>query len=772
MSLEAHEGPGKLRENDSCAWGRGRKLPKPLMEHPGRWKHLWIDGDRPALRVRLIRVTAAVACLAGVPACGPDAPKKPVATDKPPRTNAGLMHQLDAMTDGAHVRLVWVEHRTRRGFDPFGEQSNYRLVGFDSREGGFRFLAKRRTNYSRPLFTPDGSAVVFTERRALGTDSPATPSVIRLIEWNGGRSTDLGAGLAVSVWRDWGTGEDWVYYIDDAGKSSPRRTAAQNVHRFPLRNPERREVAWQGTPLSVDNFHISRDGLVFAALFPWPEAGVADFAERRWRKLDLGCWSALAPDNSRVSWVFDGGHKRLRVFDSALTRIADLDFRDAPKMKGHAAFHPRWSNHPRFMVMTGPYVSEQKGREALEAGAGRAEVHLGKLKPDCSGFETWAAITSNSAGDFFPDAWIEGGEKATLNAFAQWTGKSLPPPPPRQWPAQTGPIEFVWSDARADNKVAERPLACAVEARRTARYGRHFDMLLDGGSFEADRDSAAAWLRGVSKSNSFFMQMALTEFGEGALPGETVSLVRVHGPGRAGAVLARSARGLKFRLPLAAASGPIGWSDEFVTDALSGGEMITLAIVWNRGELAWFINGKLARSAPRAPESRLALEPTDTIVFGEEAILWPHRWWHAEKILLSSTSRAVAQVTQEADATAAATSGRSKTIPLRLKGRVVEATAPEPDRLELYHRMLVDHTYEVVEIAGGTPLAARDRIVVLHWAMLDERPVVGIPKAPGAMVDLLVDPASAHPELESELTITNGEPALPLYYELTPSRIE
>ena len=66
---------------------------------------------------------------------------------------------------------------------------------------------------------------------------------------------------------------------------------------------------------------------------------------------------------------------------------------------------------------------------------------------------------------------------------------------------------------------------------------------------------------------------------------------------------------------------------------------------------------------------------------------------------------------------------------LRLRARVIEATAPDPSTLDTYHRMLVDHTYEVESVLEGS-LDAK-KIAVLHWAVLDDRAVPGFPRTVG-----------------------------------------
>ena len=77
------------------------------------------------------------------------------------------------------------------------------------------------------------------------------------------------------------------------------------------------------------------------------------------------------------------------------------------------------------------------------------------------------------------------------------------------------------------------------------------------------------------------------------------------------------------------------------------------------------------------------------------------------------------------------------------------------DMLASYQRMLVDHTYEVEEVLEGS-LDAKT-ILVLHWAVLERKPVPGIPREVGEVYELTLESLEAHPELESELQMNGSE---------------
>ena len=64
---------------------------------------------------------------------------------------------------GGHTRVVWVTDAHNK--DSFAERNQLQLVGYDSRDGkGERMICAERANYYRPLITPDGERIVFSNQ--------------------------------------------------------------------------------------------------------------------------------------------------------------------------------------------------------------------------------------------------------------------------------------------------------------------------------------------------------------------------------------------------------------------------------------------------------------------------------------------------------------------------------------------------------------------------------------------------------------------------------
>src|SRR5262249_14312337 len=183
-----------------------------------------------------------------------------------------------------------------------------KLMGFDSQDGkGERPILGETRNYAKPLLTPDGQRVVYSDRYS---------KEVYVVNWDGTGKRKLGTGYAAEVWADPQTGEVWVYACTQVGKlnsinfKSLRRTRLD----APGEKRVRWEPVWDKTEISPDNFQLSADGTHAAGEFPWPSGGTADLTARSWRKRADGCWASLAPDNSYLCWVFDGPHRNLYMY--------------------------------------------------------------------------------------------------------------------------------------------------------------------------------------------------------------------------------------------------------------------------------------------------------------------------------------------------------------------------------------------------------------------------------------------------------------------------
>ncbi len=82
-----------------------------------------------------------------------------------------------------------------------------------------------------------------------------------------------------------------------------------------------------------------------------------------------------------------------------------MNINGAPGINGYEVYHPRWSNHPRVMAMTGPY-KVGSGANRIAGGGREVEIYIGRFNANYTAIESWWQVTKNDRGDFFPDVWL------------------------------------------------------------------------------------------------------------------------------------------------------------------------------------------------------------------------------------------------------------------------------------------------------------------------------------------------------------------------------
>ncbi len=246
------------------------------------------------------------------------------------------------------------------------------------------------------------------------------PDIYRT-DWQGGKPVFIAEGYAVDCWRDESTGVEWVYAARKFKSNTNSSLEAARLVRFKLDNPASEEIVYDDGPITPDNIQLSRDGSQASCLFPWPNAGVlirGKDGKYHARKLQTGCWPSHSPDNSHVSWVFDGSHRGAAFFSDGGKKSWPVKFNQGEGMRGGEMYHPRWSNHPRYLALTGPYlpVKNASGSRISKGGAS-ANVYLGRFSENLDKVEAWLQITHDKLNESFPDVWIEGADEAQLAAF-------------------------------------------------------------------------------------------------------------------------------------------------------------------------------------------------------------------------------------------------------------------------------------------------------------------------------------------------------------------
>jgi hypothetical protein len=316
----------------------------------------------------------------------------PVSQTRPLQRGAAV----EALT-GGRTRAVWIRD-LGDGTDILGFGAQVVVMGFDTGDDrGEHDIVETPGSYAKPLMSPRGERVVYANRGDNGA---------YVVDWTGRNVRRLVDGFPLAVWIDPGTAVEWVYVGTDARGTDPESYGA--VHRHQIDAPEVTELVWNKRAVSGDSFQLSRDGRLAGALARWPEAGVLELPNGEWRPLGEGCWTSLAGDDSHLFWYFDGQHRNLTIVDTDADddRRWTVNINGAPGIDGFEVYHPRWSNHARFLTMTGPYTVGGGGNKIRGGGQG-VEIHLGRFSADHREVEAWTQITRNDGADFYPDVWID-----------------------------------------------------------------------------------------------------------------------------------------------------------------------------------------------------------------------------------------------------------------------------------------------------------------------------------------------------------------------------
>lgn len=666
----------------------------------------------------------------------------------------------------ARTRIVWLQDQ-EDGRDPFATGTDLLIMALDTDEpGGPRALVAGPDNYRKPLITPGGDQVVFTNRRE---------GRVYVTSWHGDGTRILCTGTAIQVWRGPRDGVDWVYVADEDLENN--REPHRDLRRIRLDGHGPVEPVWNRTQISMDHLQISRDGTRAAGLFPWPEAGLLDLVSKTWQRYGRGCCTSMAPDNSYVFWIFDGSHRNLMMRSSADGMRWRVPVNHAPGVEGYQVFHPRWTNHARYMAMTGPYKVGD-GVNRLRGGGKGVEIYLGRFSDDLGSIESWCRVTDNEKGDFFPDVWIETGPDSDIaNELAARREKVLrkisataPPAALEEtWPGSHEDLVFVWKNEASQNEIrhaeTDRIVDCRVEAEGRARYGRMHEMRPAGGSFRSP-EFEKRLLDACRRSNGITVEAVLTpdSLDQGG-PARIVSFSR--DTQSRNFTLGQEGDLLVFRVRTPR-TGPNADRPAAEFGALRPGATHHVLVSYRPGTLTCYVDGEPALLCNEIQGGFETWEE-QTLIFGDEAS--GDRAWRGglEGIAIFSRFIGPEQARHHYDLYAADLAAREAAPRFAVRGKLlVKSATPSPESIMPYRRALAVCTYDVVERPKAMTAAAEaethshpapkagDRVLVAHWVVLDAE-VVPFDRAIGEEYELLIEPYDDHPQLEGERLIMDTD---------------
>ncbi|MFT5697424.1 MAG: hypothetical protein ACI8ZB_000272 [Desulforhopalus sp.] len=647
---------------------------------------------------------------------------------------------------GNHSRLTWVQDQGN-GSDTFGQGNNLRLYGYDSKDGkGERPLVKQVGNYFKPIFTPDGQYVIYSDRKA---------REMFLLNWETGDIQKLGSGVAVAVWQDTKASfflrkkTVWVYCFSGLQPENKYGTG-QPLYRFPLDNPKKKELIWNKSNMAWSNVQLSRDGEVLGGLFPWPNGGVLSSDKKTFTRFGKGCWISVSPDNSKLLWIFDGLHRNVQIHDVNSGETWKVNINSAPGIGGLEVYHPRWSNNPRYFVITGPYAKGEGGNK-IGGGGDKIEVYVGRFDTSARSVEDWIQVTHNSKADFFPDLWVEGGELVELNdtlLSAADTAIEV------QWPKDSENLIYVWEDMKGANQLAETgPVGfyqCNLYLKDKALFSRDFALQARGG-WGGTGDAAQNIRKSLSKSGELGVELLVTpdEIQEGvvfslqAADKKHFSLVQV-GEDIVLVDLFSSETGKEIK-----------WAGVF-----SAGEATHLLLSVKKESVELFKNGKsLGRKKMNTHLVGIAVA---SMTLGDTAGLWRGTFSH---IAVYNTPPEEADILMNSTYCLAKVGKTKAADRLVVQAELLETTEiPAPESIGAYRRALVVNSYTVNNIVSGQ--YSEEKILVAEWAVLDRQVVKKYVEENGPE-QLLLEKFDDHPELEGERQMMDiFEPDLTMYYRL------
>ncbi len=649
---------------------------------------------------------------------------------------------------GAPARFVWLQGDTYSHYTD--GNARVRLMALDSEDArGERALMEHPDGYSKPVFSPDGNTVVFSNRR---------DRKVYAIDWDGAGLRELGEGFASEVWRDPETNVEWVYLRTEQGRKE------DPIVRRRIDRPQTEEKVWDRTDNGHDGvpwFQLSADGKRFSDAFPWSHCGIADLERNDWKQLGGGCWPSMAPDNSYRMFIFNGSHRDVTLLEDGGKNQRTISVADMPEMGSHKVYFPRWSNHVSFMTVTGPKNDAP------------SELYLGKFDHEWKRIESWMRITHNDKYDIFGDAWIKPGPQLPPGAvIARPVEPEVSMPAPELgdgWPGTMQGLVWLWDNGQAKNEVlaadGSKPSICRITLRGLARSTSSFGAQLDGGWFEAEEGAGKRVSERCRSTNQFALEALVTSDRLGQ-SGPARIVTQSRDAGSRNFSLAQEGDQLVLRLRAADTDGN-GTSKQQNLSRIEAGRTYHVLVSYRPGLLACFVDGKETLISREIGGDLSNWEPMPLLAGDENN---GGRNWDGSLEAIAIYDRFIGA--QEAAHRYRSAAARLKTRePLRriiVEAELVEITpAPALEDVAPYRRSLVENVYAVKKVTQGK--LEEPRIVVAQWAILDERILPPRPERcqVGQVVRLELEPFESHPQMQSEhQTAAPEEVDAPKFYDV------
>ena len=644
------------------------------------------------------------------------------------------------LTGGRRVRLVWAEVSSANDLMVTNGRSTL-LYGLDTgEEDGQRLIFEEKGGYSKPIFTPSGQQILYTNQQT---------GKCHLVNWNGKGRREFAKGFASDCWRDPATGLVWVYVRNSVGNASGAMVRRR------LDDPDIVETVWDKSPngnATVPWFRTSADGRYAADAFPWPKCGVADLTKGSWKLRGNGCWTSIAPDNSYRHFYFMGNHTEVAMFDHGAKKARIVKLNTMDGMSGKKVYHPRWSSDPRFITVTGPERNP------------RSELYLGRFDSGFTRVEEWVRVTRDKVADYYGAAWIEPDRRAPAVDPGQLVARpaNLPQPDARtidpptvddgaKWPGSHRGLIYVWENNASENQVLDGSgglvRICGGEMQSQARFNRHFGMDLRFGHFTADKINETL-LSELRETNELTIEATIlpenvTQTG----PARIISFSS--GSNERNFTLGQQGDQLVLRLRTPS-TGVNGTSPEVSLGKVSADEATHVLVRYSKNRIDAYLNGRHSVSSDTVRGGFENWTGQQQLLFGDE--VGGGRNWSGQLEGVAIYSRALTdqEISWHHASYRKKLSSREPAERLVVEAELVEVSrAPRVSEIGSYRRSIVRNLYRIRKVISGKAPAERD-IVVTEWAVLARQPVAGAPGKVGDIRTLTLEPFDQHPELQSD----------------------
>lgn len=308
-----------------------------------------------------------------------------------------------------------------------------------------------------------------------------------------------------------------------------------------------------------------------------------------------------------------------------------------------------------------------------------------------------------------------------------------------QWPKAAGAV-FAFRDARAttpwvafDAKGREL-LAFECAPRGFALFGRFYDLVCDGGFFFAR--NVGPWIGiQVAKSREVTIEVTLTLAEKRP---KTRGVVLAYGDDKGEDVaLIQDKAGLSLR-----------WGAKQTVELFAPevGKPVHVLVACDKQKWVVYRDGRPLRSGRWADE---------VPAWGTRHLLLGAAWsgvdpWRGrlEGIALFPRALTPDEAAGEAAASSGLRAGRKPATAVRFQGVLVrQAKTANLKAIQPYTRSMTVAEYKVEKLLAGE--WKEPTIKVLHWMIMDGKRLPLADRAPGARVELAVEPLGEHPQLES-----------------------